>query len=78
MTVLERKVRFARTVLDENFDEKLFEELEWMLSILSAPNKAPCSYSNEELNERALQSVSDSERGYGKTMKEMREKYSGK
>ncbi len=74
MTVLERKIRIARTVLDEDFDENVLSELEWMLAVLSE-KKIPCQYSVEELNARATQGVNDAEAGYGKTFTKMREKY---
>lgn len=74
MTVLERKARIARIVLDDDFDENELSELEWMLSVLSE-KKVPCQYSVEELNARAIQGVNDAEAGYGKTFAEMREKY---
>ncbi|WP_436414755.1 hypothetical protein [Petrimonas sp.] len=77
MTVLERKARFARTILDEKFDENTLSELEWMLSVLSE-KKTPCQYSAEELEARAVQGILDAESGYGKTVAEMREKYSKK
>lgn len=75
MTVLERKVRFARAILDEEFDEDTLSELEWMLSVLSE-KKMPCQHSVKELKERAIQGICDAESGYGKTVAEMREKYS--
>ncbi|MDO5664923.1 MAG: hypothetical protein Q4G63_06680 [Bacteroidia bacterium] len=74
MTILERKARIARTILDESFDEATLSELEWMLSVLSTKGM-PCRYSVEELNTRAIQGVCDAEAGYGKTVAEMREKY---
>ncbi len=74
MTVLERKARIARAILDESFDEATLLELEWMLSVLST-KRMPCQYSVEELNARATQGICDAEAGYGKTVAAMREKY---
>ena len=67
MTVLERKARFARIILDEKFDEDILSELEWMLSVLSS-SSSPCNYTSEELNARAEQGIKDAEQGYGKTV----------
>lgn len=77
MTVLERKARFVRTILDDKLDENTLSELEWMLSVLSE-KKMPCQYSPEELKTRAEQGIIDAENGYGKTVAEMRAKYSVK
>lgn len=77
MTVLERKARFARAILDDKLDEDILSELEWMLSVLSE-KKIPCQYSIDELKARAEQGVVDAENGNGKTVAEMRAKYSVK
>lgn len=77
MTVLERKARFVRTILDDKLDENTLSDLEWMLSVLSE-KKMPCQYSVDELKARAAQGIIDAENGSGKTVAEMRAKYSVK
>jgi hypothetical protein len=74
MTVLERKVRFVRAILDEDIDENNLHDLEVLFAVVSK-QKSPCQYSVEELNSRAEQGIKDAEAGLGKSMEEMRKKY---
>ena len=74
MTVLERKARFVKAVLDEKIDESMLSELEIMLSLIST-QAAPCLYSIEELKIRAKQGIVDAENGLGKSISQLREKH---
>lgn len=74
MTVLERKARFVRAVLDDKTSEAMLSDLELLLSLISKEEE-PCRYSVEELRERALQGVDDARKGKGKTIEEIRSKH---
>lgn len=74
MTVLERKIRFVKAILDDTTTENVLSDLELIYSLI-AQNEYPCQYNSDEIRERAKQGIWAAKQGYGKTIEEMRNKY---
>lgn len=73
MTVLERKARFVKAILDESTSEAMLADLEMVLSLISS-EKEPCGYSPEELRQRARQGIEDAKKGKGRALSDIRKK----
>ena len=52
MTVLERKARFVKAILNDEIDEQMLSRLETFFVQLS--NREPCLFTPEELRERSI------------------------
>ncbi len=72
MTVLERKVRFVKAILNDT-DEERFVELERTYQRLM--KREPCVYTIEELNQRAKRVEQDYMLGKSASQEEMRKRH---
>lgn len=63
MTVLERKARFVKAILNDEIDEQMLSRLETFFVQLS--NREPCLFTPEELRERALRAEKEFAAGGG-------------
>lgn len=63
MTILERKARFVKAVLNDETDEQMLARLEAFFVQLS--NKEPCLFTPEELKERAVRAEQEFASGGG-------------
>jgi hypothetical protein len=73
MTVLERKARFIKSILDDEVDETILNDLEMLYQRLL--RREPCLFSEEELIQRAIKAERDFELGKGIPHEEMKKKH---